>query len=170
MLETARLRLRPARLTDLEPLHAIFSDPRAMRYWDRPAFDDISMTLAFLRDLIAGGAHNVEYVIEHDGRCIGKAGMWRAPEIGYILHPDYWQQGFGHEALSAIIAEIRRQRPDLPCLTAELDPRNTGSWRLLTKLGFCHLRTEEKVFLYGGTEWCDSAYFERVFEARPQTP
>lgn len=161
MIRTARLVLRPARLTDLEPLHAVFSDTRAMRYWDRPAYDDISLTLRFLQGFMAMGDGRVEYIIDCDGRCIGKAGMWRDAEIGYILHPDYWRRGLGFEALSAILPEIARQRPDLDHLTAELDPRNTASWRLLEKLGFGHLRTEKQNFLYGGYEWCDTAYFGR---------
>lgn len=160
MIRTERLLLRPAVATDLEPLHAVFSDPRAMRYWDRPAYEDIALTRRFLRGFMAEGDGRVEYILECDGRCIGKAGMWREVEIGYILHPGYWRRGLAFEALSAILPEIRRRRPDLDKLTAELDPRNTGSVRLLEKLGFEHARTEEKSFLYGGWEWCDSVFYK----------
>ncbi|MGP6088389.1 GNAT family N-acetyltransferase [Antarctobacter jejuensis] len=162
MIRTARLLLRPARPTDLEALHAVFSDPRAMRYWDRPAYEDIALTRRFLRGFMATGDGRVEYILDREGRCIGKAGMWRDREIGYILHPDHWRQGLAYEALSAILPEIPRQRPDITELTAELDPRNIASARLLEKLGFLHQRTEEKSFLYGGTEWCDTAYYTRA--------
>ena len=165
MIRTKRLLLRPARPTDLEPLHAIFSDPRAMRYWDRPAYEDIALTRRFLRGFMAQGDGRVEYILDLGGRCIGKAGMWRDAEIGYILHPDYWNRGLTHEALSAIVPEIARRRPDLAELTAEVDPRNTASVRLLEKLGFVHQRTEKRAFLYGGTDWCGSAFYNR-----PQTP
>ncbi len=167
MIRTKRLLLRPARPTDLEPLHAIFSDPRAMRYWDRPAHEDIALTRRFLRGFMASGDGRLEYILDLGGRCIGKAGMWRDPEIGYILSPDHWRQGLAFEALNAILPDIARQRPDLSRLTAELDPRNTASVRLLEKLGFKHQRTEDKNFLYGGTEWCDSAYYARTL---PQPP
>ena len=43
--------------------------------------------------------------------------------------------------------------------TAELDPRNTGSVRLLEKLGFRQTGYEEKNFDYGGIEMTDTAYF-----------
>ena len=33
---TERLLLRPAQADDLEPLHAILSDPQAMAYWSSP--------------------------------------------------------------------------------------------------------------------------------------
>lgn len=164
MIETARLTLRRARISDLEPLHQIMSDPRAMRYWDRPAFDDIALTETFLRGLMDDVAGQMEFIVVCDGQCIGKAGLWREYEIGYILHPDYWNRGYGFEALTALVAEIRAQRPNLPHLTAEIDPRNLASHRLLDKLGFVHLRTEERNFLYGGTEWCDTAYFKLDFQ------
>lgn len=153
---TPRLRLRPARLTDLEPLHAVLSDPRAMRYWSRPAHDDIARTRQFLRGLMASP---LDYVVERDGRCIGKAGLWQESELGYILHADHWGQGLASEALSALLPEAWRLRPDLEVITAEADPRNAASCRVLEKLGFVHLRTEERNFLYDGTEWCDTAYF-----------
>ncbi|OWV50076.1 GNAT family N-acetyltransferase [Mameliella alba] len=162
VIRTARLLLRRARPTDLEPLHAVLSHPGAMRYWSHPAHDDITQSLGYLQGLMEDRPDSFDLVIEHQGRCIGKAGMWRAPDFGYILHPDHWGKGLAFEALSAILPELARHRPHLPKLTAEIDPRNLASGRLLEKLGFTHLRTEEKNFLYGGWEWCDSAYYERA--------
>ncbi|SMX50628.1 GNAT family N-acetyltransferase [Maliponia aquimaris] len=153
---TPRLCLRPARATDLEPLHAVLSHPRAMRYWSRAAHDDIAVTRRFLRGLMAT---DLEYVIARDGRCIGKAGLWQAGELGYILHPDHWGRGLAHEALSALVPHLWRRLPDLKIMTAEVDPRNAASCRVLEKLGFAHLRTEQGNFLYDGHEWCDTAYF-----------
>ncbi|WP_323768607.1 GNAT family N-acetyltransferase [Antarctobacter sp.] len=168
MIRTERLLLRPGRLTDLEPLHRILSDPSVMRYWSRPAHDDIAQTAEFLRYFMDGYGTDgrVEFILEYDGRCIGKAGMWRDPEVGYILNPDYWGQGLAFEAMSAILTEIARRRPDLTRLTADLDPRNTGSIRLLEKLGFTHDRTVIGDYLYGGYEVCDSAYYSLAMPAR----
>jgi ribosomal-protein-alanine N-acetyltransferase len=162
LIETARLRLRPARETDLDDLHAVLSDARAMRYWERPAYDDVAQTQSFLGSLMKAP---FEYIIEHQGRCLGKAGMWRPEEIGYILHPDFWRRGFAFEALQAILPDIQSRQPDLTRFIAEIDPRNIGSARLLDKLGFAHIRTEQQNFLYGGTEWCDTAYFEKPLPA-----
>ena len=30
-----------------------------------------------------------------------RPGLWRFPEIGFILHPDYWGRGFAREALAS---------------------------------------------------------------------
>lgn len=164
MIRTERLLLRPGRLTDLESLHEILSNPKVMRHWSGPAHDDIGQTRAFLHRFMDGYGTDgrVEYIMETGGRCIGKAGMWRDAEIGYLVNPRYWRQGLALEALSAILAEIPRRRPDLTRLTADLDPRNTASVRLLEKLGFRHERTVIGDYLYGGYEVCDSAYYSLI--------
>ncbi|WP_171176514.1 GNAT family N-acetyltransferase [Ruegeria sp. HKCCD8929] len=160
VIRTDRLLLRPARPDDLLPLHSIFSDTGAMRYWSHPAHEDLEPTRRFLEGFMTEDAKNrFEYIVEFDGTCIGKAGMWARPEIGYILHPDHWGKGFAYEALSAVLPRIFERHEDLEHLTAECDPRNAASVKLLEKLGFRQTGLIEKNFLYGETEWCDTAYF-----------
>ncbi len=152
--------MRAAVPEDLEPLHAVFSDPRAMRYWDRPPHQDMDQTQRFLDHFIASDLNNrEEYILEVDGVCVGKAGMWRRFEIGYILHPDLWGRGLVTEALSTIIPRVFERFPEADKVTAELDPRNLGSIKVLEKQGFERVGFAEKNFLYGETEWCDTAYY-----------
>jgi ribosomal-protein-alanine N-acetyltransferase len=55
---------------------------------------------------------------------------------------------------------------DVPELTADVDPRNGASLRLLEKLGFHETgRAERTFFLYG--DWADSVYLARP---RPPSP
>lgn len=160
-LHTKRLVLRAARADDLDPLHAIFSDPRAMRYWDRPAYDAPGPTQAFLDWFMTPQPDTrEEYILELDGRCIGKAGVWARPEVGYILHPDVWGMGLAKEALEAILPRAFGKWPEQDHLTAETDPRNLASVRLLRRLGFRLIETRSRDFLYGGTEWCDTALYQ----------
>jgi RimJ/RimL family protein N-acetyltransferase len=42
-------------------------------------------------------------------------------------------------------------------LTADVDPRNEGSLRLLAKLGFVETHRAARTWLVG-EEWCDSVY------------
>ena len=93
-----------------------------------------------------------EYILDQDGVCIGKAGVWRKPELGYILHPDHLGKGLAQEALAKIVPRAFAKCPSLVRITAEVDPRNVASARLLEKLGFAHVRTTEKDFLYGADE------------------
>jgi RimJ/RimL family protein N-acetyltransferase len=158
VIETPRLRLRKARLEDLDDLFAVFSDPRAMRYWDTLPHDDIALTEGFLAFLIASAPPDGDdFVVERDGRAIGKAGCWKRGEIGFILHPDHWGQGIGREALGAVIPHVFASL-DLDRLEADVDPRNAASIALLTRLGFRETGRAERTFLVGD-EWCDSVYF-----------
>lgn len=157
MIRTARLLLRRAAPGDLADLHAVFSDARAMRYWSRPAHTQLAETEATLARLMQALPPEAdEFVLEHEGRVIGKAGMWRLAEIGFILHPDYWRGGYMAEALAALIPHLFANHR-IDALTAEADPRNTGCLRLLAGFGFTETHRAERTLLWGD-EWCDSVY------------
>ena len=154
---TPRLRLRRARAGDLQALHEVYSQPRAMRYWSTPPHLDLEQTRVWLDSMIqAPPDSSDDYVIEHDGRVIGKAGCWRVPEIGYILHPDAWGQGLAREALTAVIDHAFAGFP-IPAIIADVDPRNAASLRLLGRLGFLETHRAARTWLVGD-EWCDSVY------------
>lgn len=156
MLRTARLVLRRAAPGDLDDLHAVFSNPAAMRYWSRPEHERLEETSRWLDDMIAARQDSDEFVVMRDGRVIGKAGAWVLPEVGYILHPDFWGQGLAREALEAVIPWLFA-RHGMPALTAEADPRNAASLRLLDRLGFAETHREARTLLWRD-EWCDSVY------------
>ena len=161
---TSRLRLRPARTGDLDAFHAILRDRAAMRYWSSPPHTDIEQSREWLGKMIAiPEDQGLDFVIEHEGVAIGKAGCWRVPEIGYILHPDYWDQGFAREALAAIIPRLFESFP-LPAIAADVDPRNQASIALLLRLGFTETHRAQRTWLVG-EEWCDSVYFALSREA-----
>ena len=156
-LITPRLRLRRATPADLDAFHEILSDPAAMRFWSSPPHRDLARTRAWLDDMIAEGPPlSEDFVIEHEGRLIGKAGCWRLPEIGYILHPASWGQGFAAEACRAAIAHIFATY-DLDAITADVDPRNEASLRLLDRLGFVETGRATATYEIEG-EISDSVY------------
>lgn len=156
MIVTPRLTLRRARLTDLDAVHAMLSHPAAMRYWSTPEHETLEQSRAWLAGMVAGAPGEDDFLIEHQGRVIGKAGAWRLPEVGFLLHPDHWGKGFAFEAMTAVIGYLFATHA-LPELTAEADPRNTASLRLLSKLGFVETGRAERT-LQWRDEWCDSVY------------
>lgn len=157
---TPRLRLRRAAAGDLHALHALLSDPLAMRYWSTLPHEDLGQTSAWLAEMIAAPPDAADdYVVEHDGRVIGKAGCWRLPEIGFLFHPAYWGRGFAFEALTAVIERVFAHHP-IPSIRADVDPRNTASLRLLARLGFRETSRAARTWKIG-EEWCDSVYLER---------
>lgn len=158
-IATARLLLRRARTEDLDDLHAVFSHPDAMRYWGTPPHGARAQTA----DLLAATRRAVppdgdDFVIEHGGRAIGKAGCWRVGEVGFILHPDAWGRGFAREALTAAIPHAFAALP-MDRMTADVDPRNEASLGLLARLGFRRAGYAERTFCVAG-EWSDSVYLE----------
>lgn len=166
-IRTERLLLRPAREADLDAIHRVLSDLRAMRYWSTPPHASIEQTRDWLAATIAiDPSVGEDFVVEHDGRLIGKAGLYRFPEAGFIFHPDVWGRGFAAETLGAVIARAFAVH-GLDRVEADVDPRNAASLRLLARLGFEETARAARTWLVGG-EWCDSVYLRLGREGWPK--
>lgn len=159
VIHTARLTLRRVRPdADFADMHAVLSDREAMAYWATPPHDSDEETRDWLAAMAATPAGEGEdFIIEYQGRAVGKAGFYRFPDIGYILAPALWGQGLVAEALTPLITRAFAVH-GLPRITADVDPRNAASIRLLAKLGFAETHRAERTWLIAG-EWCDSVYF-----------
>lgn len=156
-LVTPRLTLRKPQPTDAAALHLAMREPAAMRYWAHPEHAALAETEAFVAKMLAADqAGGDEFVIEHQGAVIGKAGMWRRWEIGFLLRPDHWGKGLAREALDALIAHLFAAH-DTDHLTAEVDPRNAASLGLLARMGFRETHRAERTMQWR-EEWCDSVY------------
>lgn len=154
-IRTARLLLRPATTDDLPAFHSILRDPRATAFWSTPPHDSVEETGKWLRAMIEiPHGEGEDFVVEHEGRVIGKAGFYRFPEIGFIFHPDIWGRGFASEALCAVLAGAFAVYK-LQAVNADVDPRNGASLQLLSRLGFRETGRRERAWLVGEL-WCDS--------------
>jgi ribosomal-protein-alanine N-acetyltransferase len=155
---TERLVLRHARLTDAEAMHEILSDPVAMAYWSSLPHERPEQTRDWIAAMVEAAATgpSLDFIIDLDGRAIGKAGFWRPPEIGYILHPDHWGRGLAREALTAVI-RAGFELGGLDEIRADVDPRNEASLRLLERLGFVRTGYGKDTWEIGGV-WLDSVY------------
>ena len=158
ILTTSRLTLRPPEPGDADPLYEVFSDPVAMQFWSTAPHTDPAENRAFVAAMMSlpPGAGE-EFVALLDGRVIGKAGFWQSPEIGFIFHRDTWGQGIAREAVTAVIDHGFTTR-GLDHITADVDPRNTGSIRLLENLGFEETGRAARTIRIGD-DWFDSVYF-----------
>ncbi|MDB5540438.1 MAG: N-acetyltransferase [Devosia sp.] len=157
-LRTARLLLRRPVPDDLVPIHAVMSSPEAMRYWSTLPHESLAVTEAWFPGALLSFDNPAwdEWIIEHEGRVVGYMGIWNMPEFGFILHPDVWGRGLATEAATAFIEYAFAAHP-IDALTADVDPRNTASLKLLQRLGFTVTGTARNTFLIGG-EWYDSVY------------
>ena len=156
-IRTERLLLRRARMEDSAALHTIFADADAMRFWSTLPHKDAAETERWVASMIAAPLNESDdFILEHQGRAIGKLGCWRLPEIGYLLDSAMWGRGLASEAMAAFIAHARRcGRTEI---TADTDPRNMASIRLLQKHGFAETGRAARTWHIGG-EWFDSVYW-----------
>jgi RimJ/RimL family protein N-acetyltransferase len=144
-LSTERLRLRPMSEGDIPAHYAIFSDPEVARYWSREPWTDLAQAEESIKSIMAASADGSEarFGIEllSTGELIGNVGLHhffeqnRRCEIGYALASRHWGQGYATEALRAAI-QYGFDALDLNRIEADIDPRNTGSTKVLEKLGF----------------------------------
>jgi len=88
------------------------------------------------------------------GFCIKAGGQ---AEIGYTISPQYHRQGFGLEAVWALVCYLF-ETLGLLRLTAKTDPANIGSIKILKKIGFQQVALIEKNVKIRG-EWKDDLVF-----------
>ncbi|MBP6013114.1 MAG: GNAT family N-acetyltransferase [Alphaproteobacteria bacterium] len=168
VLKTARLVLRPTRLSDAEALLPLFQDPEMMRYW---AHGPIA-TMAEMREIIARNLPprnraEASFAITRDGRrALGLLNFYAERDmmagLGYILEKPSWGQGLVAEALQAAI-DHGFTRLKLHRIWLEIDPRNDASLRVAERAGFSAEGVFRKSFFMDGTYY-DSAFYALLFE------
>jgi RimJ/RimL family protein N-acetyltransferase len=86
------------------------------------------------------------------GRVIGTAGFFGPPDaagevtIGYGMVEPEWGQGYGTEAVAALVAISREH--GVTAVNADTDLDNVGSQRVLEKNGFERIRTSDSLHYY----------------------
>lgn len=138
-------------------MHRIMTNPVAMRYWSTPPHQSFDETERWIASMVEDDpADRDDFIVTLDGDLIGKLGAWRLPEFGFLIDPGHWGKGYASEALAAFIE--RRQKLGSTELTADVDPRNVSSIKLLTRHGFVETGRGTGTWQVGD-ELCDSVYF-----------
>lgn len=164
-IRTPRLLLRRAEQADAAAMHRIMSAAAAMRFWSTPphsAIEETEQWMAAMAD--ADLAISDDFIVTLDGALIGKLGAWTLPEVGFLIDPVHWGKGYASEALGAFLE--RRRRLGSTELTADVDPRNLRSIRLLERHGFVETGRAAGTWQLG-EELCDSIYY--ALDLRRQT-
>jgi RimJ/RimL family protein N-acetyltransferase len=81
----------------------------------------------------------------------------RQGEIGWSLHPDAQGHGYATEAARAVL-RIAFEELGLHRVAADADPRNTGSLRIMERLGMRHEALYREAFFLKG-EWVDETHY-----------
>jgi len=168
VLKTARLILRPAKISDAEALLPAFKDSETMRYWAHLPIKSLAeMKEIIARNLPPQNREQGSFAITRDGGpAIGVVNFYAEREstsgLGYILDKDHWGQGYVAEAVAAAVdhgfATLRLHR-----IWLEIDPRNQGSVRVAEKVGFTLEGHFRKSFFLAG-EYLDSVFYAMLYE------
>jgi [ribosomal protein S5]-alanine N-acetyltransferase len=175
-LNTKRLVLRPFTNKDVDAVHAYASDIDNVRYmiWGPNERKD---TEAFIEECLRKEAEtprlNYDFAItlKDTGKLIGACGLYLNKEmnegmLGWILHRDYWKQGYMPEAAMQLL-RLGFEQLKLHRVYATCNAENYGSRRVMEK---CGMRREARFiknrFGRVGTEkvWYDEYHYAMLDE------
>ena len=140
-LETERLILRPARLSDAAAIFAYASDPEVTHFLNFPRHGALAESEAFARRCIEcwrdGTAYYWAITERGDPMLLGGIEVRLNPpraDFGYVLDRRVWRRGYATEAASALVAWSMAQT-QIFRVWATCHPHNAKSIRVLEKSG-----------------------------------
>ena len=153
-LQTERLVLRSFRREDVDAMAQLFANPDFMRF-SSGAFTERTKTVDFIEKVMgwdrASMPSQFAVVSRGEQEVIGYCGFHHHPEvlgeieIGYRLHPDYWNRGLITEAARAVrdhaFADLK-----LPRVISLIHPENIPSRRVAEKNG---MKVEKEITFRG---------------------
>ena len=142
-LRTPRLILRSFREEDVDAMAQLFANPDFMRF-SLGVFTERKKTVEFIEKVMgwnrAGIPSQFAVVPRDEDAIVGYRGFFQHAEvpgeieIGYRLHPDYWNRGLITEAARAVrdhgFADL-----ELPRVISLIHPENIPSRRVAEKNG-----------------------------------
>ena len=173
-IATARLRLRPFRLDDLDALHAIQSRADVTRYlYEHPRSQDevavvLKARLAMTTLEREGDKLVLAVELAESGTLIGDVNLaWRSAEhrqgeFGFVFHPAFHGRGYGREAAVEML-RLGFEGLGLHRIVGRADGRNAASANLMSKLGMrreAHFVRNEIV----KGEWTDEVVYAMLSE------
>jgi RimJ/RimL family protein N-acetyltransferase len=152
-LTTSRLLLRQWRDEDAEPLHEIYAQPEYLEWMPAKSLEETRAQLEWVRrsweeeGYCQWAACDLE-----SGRLIGRIGIQRhhdwplvegpVPEVGWVLHRDWWGQGLAIEGGRASVEVWREHLPEEPRLYSFTTPGNRRSRAVMNRCGLTLRGTE----------------------------
>lgn len=143
MLETSRLFIRPAVLEDAYNLFALNSDPEVVRYTGDASFTSMMDAQIIVKERMIAQFDKYKMsrfmVFLKDGTFIGWCGLkyfsgTNEVDLGYRFLKKFWGMGYATEASRACL-KYGFETLNLPKIIAKAMPDNTGSIKVMQKLG-----------------------------------
>lgn len=165
-LETKRLILRLPTTDDCEAFQTWCGNPDNTRYMSFGP-NTVEQTLEWLSR--AKPCKDFAVVLKETGAVIGSCGIYPnganySGELGWVLHKDYWKQGYGTELGGELIRygfeDLKLGRIQAPCAAV-----NYGSYRVMERNGMRREALFRKAFWSKlDKEWIDEAVYAILAE------
>jgi RimJ/RimL family protein N-acetyltransferase len=144
VIETPRLILRHFVENDLAPLAALMANADFMRFSSGVFTSEQAVSFLFERVLAparAGLPSQFALIFREENRLIGYCGFFRQIvdgideiEIGYRVHPDFWNRGLATEA-ARVVRDFAFEVMKLERVVSLIHPDNHASRRVAEKNG-----------------------------------
>jgi len=137
-LETNRLLIRKFELDDLQAVLEYTSDHNVMRYIPEGVFNEKDAA-DFIHKNMGDAAQKFAVVLKDENILIGHIVFHKyfgdhTYEIGWVFNPNYYNKGYASEAAYSTLKygfeELKLHR-----IIATCQPENTGSYRVMEKIG-----------------------------------
>lgn len=161
-IQTARLELKPYSDNDLEDMVCILCNDEIKKTFMIPDFETKEDAIKLFyklkeRSLVE---EHFEYGVYLNGQLIGFVNDVEIHkdiiEIGYVIHPNFKNQGYATEALAAVLKELFRI--GYTVVKAGLFEENVASRRVMEKCGMKMTKQEDNIEYRGNIHRC--IYFE----------
>jgi RimJ/RimL family protein N-acetyltransferase len=148
-VRTERLLLRQWRDADADALFEIYSQPEYLTTMAALTLDETRAQVGRFQQRWHDDGYCTWVACELEtGRLIGRIGLFchhdwplvegRVPEVGWVLHRDFWGRGLATEGGQAGVDVWRDHLPDQPTLYSFTLPCNRRSRAVMERLGFTH--------------------------------
>jgi [ribosomal protein S5]-alanine N-acetyltransferase len=173
LLETERLILEPLQVAHAEKLYAGLSYATLYKFILNDPLSLAELTEKYHRILRGPRDNNIELwrnwavCLQDSSDYIGMIETSIFPSdyayLAYFMFASHYRQGYAHEACAAVLKHVRKTY-NIKRVVAEMDVRNTASWRLVESLGFIRTGNKLNADFFKG-ESSDEYFYELTFSS-----
>lgn len=159
VLSSERLLLCETTIGEAPDFLRMRSDPRNMRYLDRPLMQNIAEAHEMIGRIRVNFLDNITISwtirLKETNHFIGHIGYYRLDkvnhraEVGYMLEHPYWRLGYASEALRTVL-QYGFSTMHLHSVQAAVNPDNEASIGVLSKNGFLKEGHFKEDYYYNG--------------------
>ncbi|PLS17012.1 GNAT family N-acetyltransferase [Bacillus sp. M6-12] len=161
LIETDRLTIREFQPQDWKRVYEYTSNSLVMEYIPEGLFTEED-AMEFVKKNTGSKAEKFPVILHKEDCLIGHIVFHKyfgehTYEIGWVFHPDFYNRGYASEAAYAVLKYAFEQLK-VHRVIATCQPENTGSYRVMEKIG---MRREGffKKCIPQGEKWRDEYYY-----------